>query len=232
MVRDILEVNKIPYFICAGTLLGAIRNKGFILWDDDFDLYIFDEYYEDALKVLRDRLPEDMFCECEETEPNYFHAWAHVKDCKTVCHCEQFPQDSLYEHKGISLDLYRYISLRQKDWPRFKYQKGLEYLNRRLQLGFISEEEYHSRKHLFEEQYIAREKLVMDPEELVFCSANSKFMMRYGCILPLSKVEFEGHVFAAPNNPDEFLRIVYKDYMQLPPIDKRAPHYSQVEFLT
>lgn len=232
VVRDILDAHKIPYFICAGTLLGAIRNKGFIPWDDDFDLYIFDEWYNDALRILQKELPEDMFCECDETEPNYFHACAHVKDCKSICHCEQFPHDSLYEHKGISLDLYRYKAMLQREWPSFKFLEGISYLNKRLQHGFITKEEYEFRKRSFEEQFLEREKLVENPEELIYCSANSKFMMRAGCILPLSQVEFEGHLFAAPNNPDEFLTKVYKDYMQLPPEDKRKPHYSQVIFLS
>ena len=43
VIRDILEAHQIPYFITYGTLLGAVRHKGFIPWDDDFDLYLFDE---------------------------------------------------------------------------------------------------------------------------------------------------------------------------------------------
>ena len=232
VIRDILDMNDIPYFICAGTLLGAMRSKGFIPWDDDFDLYIFDDRYAEAMRVLRAELPSDMFLEDEESEPLYFHAWAHVKDVNTVCHCEQFPQDSLYEHKGISIDLYRYMSMKQKEWPMFKYELGISYLDRRLQHGFITQEEYDKRKIQFTEQISQREQKVDNPEETIFCSANSKFMMRYGCILPLSNLTFEGIMFKAPNNPDEFLTKVYKNYMELPPVSQRVPHYSEVQFRT
>lgn len=230
VIREILDKHEIPYFICAGTLLGAMRSKGFIPWDDDFDLYIFDDRYAEAMSALREELPADMFLEDEESEPLYFHAWSHVKDVNTVCHCEQFPQDSLYEHKGISIDLYRYMSIKQKEWPAFKYKLGISYLDKRLKHGFITNEEYERRKKQFVEQIAQREQEVFAPDEIIFCSANSKFMMRYGCILPLSKVSFEGYVFPAPNNPDEFLSKVYKNYMQLPPEDQRRPHYSSVEF--
>jgi lipopolysaccharide cholinephosphotransferase len=230
-IRDILNRHKIPYFICAGTLLGAIRNKGFIPWDDDFDMYIFDSVYSKAMMVLHDELPMNLFLENEDTEPFYFHSWAHVKDLNTICNCEQFPQDSLYKHKGISIDLYRYLTMKQREWPKFKYREGLGYLDKRHFYGFISEEEYNTRKKQFELQIEEREKKVSNPEELVFCSANSKYMMRYDCILPLSMVDFEGYKFYAPHNPDEFLTIVYKNYMSLPPENKRVPHYSNVLFL-
>lgn len=231
VVRDLLNENGIPYFLCAGTLLGAVRNKGFIPWDDDFDIYIFDERYNEALDIFRSGLPQDMFCEYDKTEPNYFHAWAHIKDCNSICYCEQFPHDSLYEHRGISLDLYRYMTMKQKEWPLFKYREGISYLNKRRNYGFISENEYNSRIRVFEEQIADRERLVTNPEELIFCSANSNYMMQYEWILPLSIIEFEGFIFSAPNNPDKFLSRVYKNYMVLPPKEKRAPHYSQVEFL-
>lgn len=231
VIRDILEAHHIPYFLCAGTLLGAIRNNGFIPWDDDFDLYIFDENYVEAMTVLQRELPQDMFLENEQTEPKYFHAWAHIKDNNSICHCEQFPQDSLYEHKGISIDLYRYMTMKQKDWPLFKYKAGVDYLDKRLQHGFMLEEDYTQRKMQLKSQMMDRELLISHPEELIFCAANSKYMMRYECILPLSKVLFENNIFYAPHNPDEFLTKVYKNYMSLPPKEQRVPHYSDVKFL-
>lgn len=232
VIRDILESHHIPYFLCAGTLLGAIRNKGFIPWDDDFDMYIFDENYAEAMAVLQKELPESMFLENEQTEPKYFHAWAHVKDTNSICHCEQFPQDSFYEHKGISIDLYRYMTMKQKDWASFKYTAGIHYLDKRFEYGFISKEDYILRKMQLKCQVLDRDLLVTNPEEQIFCAANSKYMMRYECIFPLSKVLFEDNDFYAPHNPDEFLTKVYKDYMSLPPVEQRKPHYSSVKFIS
>ena len=106
-IAGILEANDVPYMIAFGTLLGAVRHKGFIPWDDDFDFYLFDESYDKAIEILRDNLPKDMFLEDEKSEPLFFHAWAHVKDVYSIAECQEYPQDSLYQHKGISVDIYR-----------------------------------------------------------------------------------------------------------------------------
>lgn len=230
-VKTILERNNIPYFLCAGTLLGAIRHKGFIPWDDDFDLYIFEDSYQKAMNYLKDELPNDLFLENNDTEPFYFHAWAHIKDTKSVCDCAQFPQDSFYTHKGISIDLYKMVEIEEKQWPRFKFQQAVDYLDRRLSLGFIDRSEYSKKKELYKNQLRQRENNCSLSSEKVFCSAVSKFTFAKDIILPLSNVEFEGISFKAPSNPDAFLRKVYKDYMLLPPLDQRIPHYSRVQFI-
>ena len=50
-------------------------------------------------------------------------------------------------------------------------------------------------------------------------------------LFPLKKYEFEGEYFYGPNNYDVFLTRCYGKYMELPPEEKRHPHYSQVIFL-
>jgi lipopolysaccharide cholinephosphotransferase len=82
IIEEILDRHGIPHMLAFGSLLGAVRHRGFIPWDDDFDFLIFNEYYSEAIEVLRTELPDDCFLEDEKTEPKYFHAWAHVKDLK------------------------------------------------------------------------------------------------------------------------------------------------------
>ena len=141
-VRDILELHHIPYFITYGTLLGAVRHHGFIPWDDDFDIYIFDESYDGAIEILRTSLPKDCFLEDDKSEEKYFHAWAHVKDEHTIAECEQFPQDGQYLHKGISLDLYRAYQIPANQLMCFKHKMHLEYLERRKAVGLIEENDF------------------------------------------------------------------------------------------
>ena len=114
-VKNILEESGIPYFITYGTLLGAVRHQGFIPWDDDFDFYLLEDSYDYAIKILKERLPAKYFVEDEESEPLYFHGWAHVKDCSTEVDFTLYPQDGLYNCKGLSIESLLYKSPIQRD---------------------------------------------------------------------------------------------------------------------
>ena len=70
-IKNILERHKIPYMIAYGTLLGAVRHKGFIPWDDDFDFYLFDDTYDQAINWLRRELSGQYFVEDQISEQLY-----------------------------------------------------------------------------------------------------------------------------------------------------------------
>lgn len=233
-VRNILEEEKIPYFITYGTLLGAVRHKGFIPWDDDFDFYLFDETYDKAMEALRKKLPPNLFLEYYDSEPLYFHGWAHVKDLNSEVDYSQFPQDAVYKHHGISLDLYRTKKISVSEEPLYRAQKHLEYLERKKQHHLISDDEFISRtttlNTLITEQQV--EHAVRKPSDKKIWAFHIIYNDRLSDedLFPLKKYEFEKELFYGPNNADVHLRQCYGDYMQLPPIEKRVPHYGKVNF--
>lgn len=233
IIRDVLEKYYIKYFIAFGTLLGAVRHNGFIPWDDDFDFFIFDEDYDYAMEILRKELPENLFLEDMKSEPLYFHGWSHIKDNNSVCNCTLFPQDGLYAHKGISVDLYRLFKVKESKIDLFRNQQHLLYLERKINNGIMA---YSDCRDTYENlrSKIAKEEgncCESDVDIYTYPSASLKNFILPKEIFPLKRYEFEGFSFYGPGDAVSILKRWYGQYMTLPPEDKRIPHYSDVSFL-
>lgn len=232
-VRDVLEHYNLPYFITYGTLLGAVRHKGFIPWDDDFDFYILAEYYDEAMIRLREELPESCFLENADSEPIYFHGWAHVKDMNSIVECSQYPQDSLYAHKGISVDLYKATKMLESDEQEFRLNEHIEYLYRKLKHGLIDSGQFETRVCELKQnlQNVVENKDLTATAEIYTFPSTYKDRLYLDELFPLVKYEFENTYFYGPKDFAAFLTRCYGDFMQLPPEEKRVPHYSSVVFL-
>ena len=230
-IRDILEKNSIPYFITYGTLLGAIRHKGFIPWDGDFDFYLFSDTYDKALECLRTDLPKEMFVEYYDSEPLFFHGWAHIKDVNSewVWNGPK-NQDAAYAHQGVSIDLYKTKRIPENQEKLYRAQECIAYLKRRKRSCLISNEEFDCR---MEEQL-----RILDEETMAINKAKERgevfpdiyaFEIFYDDrlyvdeLFPLRQYEFEGELFYGPNKPEALLTRCYGDYMTPPPIEKRIP---------
>lgn len=231
-ISEVLENEEIPYMLAFGSLLGAVRHKGFIPWDDDFDLFLFDDTYSVAISALRNKLPKNMFVENQDTEPLYFHYWAHVKDLGSMAICHEFPQDSLYSHKGISIDLYRTKRIKSTAVEGFINTENKRYVETRMSKGLITAEDYSERMNAIKEDELCSRWAVSGPEREVFafpCALSLKFF-EINDVLPLRKYSFEDIEFYGPQNADSVLKLTYGKYLELPPEDKRRSHYSAVEF--
>ena len=229
-IHKILEANNIPYMITFGTLLGAVRHKGFIPWDDDFDIFLFGNTYGKALEVLKEELPNDMFLENEESEPLYFHSWAHVKDLNTVAICDQFPQDNIYYHHGLSIDLYVAFEMNESEIDLWRLQENLKYQQRKQKSGLLTQSELDIiRKNINDDILIEKNKAKDSADKKAYGMVLNERIMYPEEIFPLKKYKFEDTEFYGPNDFDSLLIRFYGDYMSLPKEENRIPHYSQVE---
>ena len=123
-VLGILDNNNIKYIIAYGTLLGSIRHKGFIPWDDDLDIYIFDDDYDKALELLRKKLPKDMIVHDKLNDPIYWPFWSRVRDLKSETIAELWPNDNKYKYTGINFDLYKLEKVKEKDALKKIYKRN------------------------------------------------------------------------------------------------------------
>ena len=71
VVREICEKHDIKWFADYGTLLGAVRHKGFIPWDDDIDIGMTRDQLNKFIRFAKDELPKDYKLLCMDLDPEY-----------------------------------------------------------------------------------------------------------------------------------------------------------------
>lgn len=100
-IDEICKENGITYFITAGTLLGAVRHKGFIPWDDDIDIVLFRDDYDKLLSILKSQNKFSWLGIVGPDKKKYYYPFAKAVDNRTIAKQE----DNTSEY-GIWVDIF------------------------------------------------------------------------------------------------------------------------------
>ena len=238
---DLCKKNKLDYYMAYGTLLGAVRHKGFIPWDDDVDLHMKGKDYLKLINLLKDNKDKKYFFQSLETEKNYYLLWNKVRLNNTIFIEKGWEDNEI--HKGISLDIFPLIEYpdndkdkRKIDWL-FKITKLLIDCNMKYNKNYKS---YGlSGKILFKifrliPQKIRNKKVIKNINFLCNYESDSEyyFTTDAGLGMKISKdifeekvtLIFESEKFVSPKKHHEYLECVYGDYMKLPDEADRIGH--------
>ena len=232
------SMNGIRYSLCGGSVIGAVRHKGFIPWDDDIDLMMPRTDYDKFLSTyVSDRnYIVDMGASGEYTEQ-----FAKVVRKGTVLKdttldrmlwgvfVDIFPVDGIPSaHKEYTDRLQKLHRRIEYIFPYYKYS-GDRRLVRffRYCLKKITHPTYGSvRKIKKELNAIVRNQLPEDsPFNTVIFGDFRIFLFDPSLFRDITDIEFEGGMFKVIRDTHTYLSAIYGDYMTLPPEEKRVSHH-------
>jgi len=228
-IDTICRKHHIPYWIDFGTLLGAIRHKGFIPWDDDVDICVLEKDYKLLRDVLTGELPEQFAFQDTKTDKHAFFTYARIRDKKSYCY---YPHFVKLKEQGLWVDIFRYESI-----PSVRLRDAVDFIYRRVyhEMHHYGDVVYPSKVEIVAKRVIAYIGCPFAYAAKLLVGLLGKWRSRgvlggWGMpptvfqeknIFPLTEVEFEGHMFLAPGNWDQHLTEIYGNYMQVPPVEKR-----------
>ena len=232
--------NNLRYYLAGGTLLGAIRHKGFIPWDDDIDVCMPREDYKILIKNFSDtkniKLKSNLL-------GNFDRPFTKLVDVNTIIDSKF---DASENNKHLWIDIFPVDGLSEnlkevkKAYEKCSFYRTVLILaDAKLGEGKTTFRKYS--KYILKPlaKLYGKERCIKKIEEIAASNQyeSSKYVgiVTYGLygvgermlkseFEKSVEVEFEGYKFPAFSCWDSYLTGLYRDYMQLPPIEKRKTH--------
>lgn len=235
----ICRKNKIAYIIDAGTLLGAVRNGGFIPWDDDIDVRMLRKDYDRFCRVCKKELNRKYFLQTYQTDPGY--RWGYARILKEGTVYRRKGQHRMTARNGVFIDIFPNDSL-PDGYPGNRICTCISWLCRKLlysEVGVWNKKKFSSWLgfcflNLFPKEWGHKgmEYLVRRYGDVktarVRCfgwgseEETKGFLRRWN--EETRDIEFEGLTVRAPKDIQGFLTFSFgEEYMTLPPKEKRKP---------
>lgn len=245
-IHEFCLENGIRYFLGYGSLIGAVRHKGFIPWDEDIDLGMPRPDYERFVRSFNGVYPH-LAVLAPELAPSYYAPYANVFHTGTILEEDSFSHGAF--QVGVKVDVFPIDGAPSDDKTYFDLRRKLEklngdlfYKNLRLKPRFKKDKVLwlKSLAHKIRLLPISIARIQREiralatscdfetspkSDKLSFPNPGNTRMERK-VFEEYIDVEFEGHLFKAPKEYDVYQRAIYGDYMQLPPESERIAHHG------
>lgn len=245
----------LTFYMVAGTLIGSLRHKGYIPWDDDIDLVMFREEYERLTYLFAESKNFQLISPKNEKSNifkytkiqskflTYFDVLGEGFSKKKYLYLDMLPIDFAPENnlvRKIKGSLFRLVDL--------SYSSSRCYKKYTPHLHYLSKYSDELRENLLIRKIVGLPAILIGPRNLYklmekFLKSNkktSKITIAYGVkgylgevldydvFYPARKYPFEGKEFYGPNRADEYLANRYGDYMTLPPKSEQGERHVRL----
>ena len=234
------EDNNLRYLLDYGTLLGSVRHKGFIPWDDDIDVSMPKEDYTKLYELLKEKdfsFNNSYKLASFDNKYNINKVYFNIIDIKTITESayrkekyyypvwlDIFPCDKIDINNFDDSKIKKYV--RYAQYPIFSQKNLLKrlikdlfkpfmklYFNKAVKLSQVNNNSNITELHNYYSPYGLKDIM------------HQKYFDNY------IYGEFEGYKFRIPKDYDERLKNIYGNYMKLPPKDKRIGHVNNAFYL-
>lgn len=243
--RNFCDNNGLTFYLCGGALIGALRNGGFVPWDDDVDVLMPRDDYERLVVLWREQKADGRF-RLLKTDDNMFTGNIFITVTDTDYTMVKTNQTEVDIPHGLVLDVFpldvcpdsRFARKMQYIWAMLyslflaqivpENHGGIMGFGSRVLLSIFRGKKLRNRIWRCAERHMTKYKLSDNRCITELCAGPYWMKKEYPKRIysGVDYVTFEGLKLPCMSGYDEYLRIVFGDYMQLPPEEERVPHHD------
>ncbi len=236
-------VHNIRYSLACGTLLGAIRHKGYIPWDDDIDIYLPREDYRRLISTFPPEYKRRYKIASLERDSQWERPYAKAYDDKTIL----YEKVLMKRMVGVNIDIYPVDEVPDDEAAWIRYDKKRRLFQNLYWMKYVPASQGRSmikraiiyliqKFTFFVNKRACAKKLDVLAQKYNGCGYNRYFECCQGILQkkPFPKelfndlidIPFEDRRFKAFSSSDTYLTNGYGDYMKLPPEEKRVSNHN------
>lgn len=244
-IDRICKKHGIKYSVLGGALIGAIRHKGFIPWDDDMDIGMLRDDYEKFIEIAPKELDSRYFLQTTLTDPEYYDVIVRVRDKNSTGICRKDLRKNV--NNGVFIEIYPFDAVNPNrilySLQQFRIKilsNLLHYSCYKLEKSFIGKtkmlvadicvklwgkERIYTHMGLVASKY---NRCGFEYVDELVTHYNCKYL--YADMKDTIDVPYEYLLLSIPVGYDRCLKTTYGDYMVMPPEEKRVEHHNKVVY--
>ena len=242
--KKFCDEHNLLFYFCGGCCIGSLRNKGFIPWDDDIDIFMPRKDYE-KLPSLWEKYSKDKRYLCLKTNDNIFTGNIFTTIVDTSGTCVKANQAHLDIPHGLVMDVFPldgcpdgFKRKLQKMWAMIyslflaqivpEKHGGIISFGSRMLLGIFRGKSIRNRIWRMAEKQMSKYPVSECSKITELCAGPHYMQCEYPKEAFESAVyrEFEGMSMPIPKGYDVYLRTAFGEYRVLPPKEEQIPHHD------